>query len=247
MSNKKILFTLLVLSVLVMLSSCKKKSQSEKQEESRQEARAFLTPEKIKEIRNEGFRVVCGDDYKIDESSSSQKVWENGYRVYITFKGKVNCSINGKKDTYDYVWEQPFSVEYPNEKPDEFNGSRVINFSLSKSGKVVKRIMGDGREDDLSNQPEQSSESSSVSVSDDDISGIEDALQREWDLENSSSPVGAESSNVFNVQVDSKSGSKVTVTYSLRSTYNGEKKFVNMTGEVEKGSDGSWKVTNLGY
>lgn len=72
-------------------------------------------------------------------------------------------------------------------------------------------------------------------------------MQREWDISNASSAVGAESSNVFKVKKESVSGNEVTVSYSLRSTYGGQKKFVDLHGVVKKNSDGSWSVVNLGY
>lgn len=84
-------------------------------------------------------------------------------------------------------------------------------------------------------------------VSDEDLYSIEDALQKEWNVSNASSSVGAESSNVFKVKKESVSGREVTVSYSLRSTYGGQKKFVDLHGVVKKNSDGSWSVVNLGY
>ena len=104
----------------------------------------------------------------------------------------------------------------------------------------------DPREYEKANAISSSSETD-VYVSDEDLYSIEDALQKEWNVSNASSSVGAESSNVFKVKKESVSGREVTVSYSLRSTYCGQKKFVDLHGVVKKNSDGSWSVVNLGY
>lgn len=88
---------------------------------------------------------------------------------------------------------------------------------------------------------------SSCNSNKEEESKIETALERAWAITNMESPIGAESCNVFRVKIQSNENNKVTVTYDLRSTYNGKKKFVTLTGELEKQPDGSYKVTNIGY
>ena len=52
-----------------------------------------------------------------------------------------------------------------------------------------------------------------------DEHAIEDALQKEWDISNSNSAVGAVDCNVFSVKVDKVEGNTVYVSYSLKSEY----------------------------
>ena len=80
-----------------------------------------------------------------------------------------------------------------------------------------------------------------------EVEKIEDALQREWNINNVLSGVGAESCNVFNVEILSTEGTTVKVKYKLRSTYNGKDLFVTHEGKLEKEADGSYTVTNLAY
>ena len=78
---------------------------------------------------------------------------------------------------------------------------------------------------------------------------IEDALQKEWDISNSSSAVGAVESNVFSVKVDKVEGNTVYVSYSLKSKYaSGDKKFVKLKeAKLTKDVKGNYKVESTGY
>ena len=82
-----------------------------------------------------------------------------------------------------------------------------------------------------------------------DIYAIEDALQKEWDISNSNSAVGAEDCNVFSVKVDRVEGNTVYVSYSLKSQYaSGDKQFVNLKeAKLTKDSNGNYKVESTGY
>jgi hypothetical protein len=83
----------------------------------------------------------------------------------------------------------------------------------------------------------------------DDEHAIEDALQKEWDISNSNSAVGAVNCNVFSVKVDKVEGNTVYVSYSLKSEYaSGEKKFVKLSGaKLTKDGNGNYKVESTGY
>ena len=85
--------------------------------------------------------------------------------------------------------------------------------------------------------------------SSEDKYAIEDALQKEWDISNSSSAVGAIDCNVFSVDIDKVEGNTVFVSYSLRSTYaSGDKKTVKLSGaELTKDNNGNYKVESVGY
>ena len=85
--------------------------------------------------------------------------------------------------------------------------------------------------------------------SSEDEYAIEDALQREWDISNSSSAVGAVDCNVYSVDVEKVEGNTVYVSYKLRSTYaSGDKKFVDLSGaKLIKDSNGKYTVESIGY
>ena len=78
---------------------------------------------------------------------------------------------------------------------------------------------------------------------------IEDALQKEWDISNSNSAVGAVNCNVFSVKVDKVEGHTVYVSYTLKSEYaSGDKKFVKLKeAKLTKDSNGNYKVESTGY
>ncbi|UKK75152.1 hypothetical protein L6471_01350 [Segatella bryantii] len=78
---------------------------------------------------------------------------------------------------------------------------------------------------------------------------IEDALQKEWDISNSNSAVGAVDCNVFSVKVDKVEGNTVYVSYSLKSQYaSGDKKIVKLKdAKLTKDSNGNYKVESTGY
>ena len=78
---------------------------------------------------------------------------------------------------------------------------------------------------------------------------IEDALQKEWDISNSNSAIGAIDCNVFSVKVDKVEGNTVYVSYSLKSQYaSGDKKFVKLKeAKLIKDEKGNYKVESTGY
>lgn len=85
--------------------------------------------------------------------------------------------------------------------------------------------------------------------SSEDKYAIEDALQKEWDISNSSSAVGAVDCNVFSVKVDKVEGNTVYVSYSLKSQYStGGKTIVELHGaKLTKDTNGNYKVESTGY
>lgn len=78
---------------------------------------------------------------------------------------------------------------------------------------------------------------------------IEDALQREWNISNASSAVGAVDCNVFSVKVDKVEGNSIFVSYSLKSKYaSGNTQFVKLTGaKLIKDGKGNYTVESTGY
>ena len=82
-----------------------------------------------------------------------------------------------------------------------------------------------------------------------EVYAIEDALQLEWNISNSNSPVGAVECNVFKVKIDKEEGNIVYVSYSLKSVYSsGDKKFVELKGaKLQKVGEWKYKVIDTGY
>ena len=80
-----------------------------------------------------------------------------------------------------------------------------------------------------------------------DEHAIEDALQKEWDISNSNSAVGAVDCNVFSVKVDKVEGNTVYVSYSLKPEYaSGDKKFVKLSGaKLTKDGNGNYFLVIL--
>lgn len=78
---------------------------------------------------------------------------------------------------------------------------------------------------------------------------IEDALQKEWNISNASSAVGAVDCNVFSVKVDKVEGNTIYVSYSLKSKYSsGNTQFVKLTGaKLIKDDKGNYSVESTGY
>ena len=78
---------------------------------------------------------------------------------------------------------------------------------------------------------------------------IEDALQKEWDISNSSSEIGAIECNVFSVKVDKVDGNTIYVSYSLKSKYaSGDQHIVNLKeAKLIKDKRGNYKVESTGY
>ncbi len=191
------------------------------------------------------LKKYFGKGYKVIDSQFYNDKGYNNQDGSFSDKGTVECVVEEKKGKFTY--DMKVSIPYRN--PNDWYLVSLIVKDL-KSGHYVYVVeygeQKDPKEYERANATSSYSESD-VYVSDDDLYSIEDALQREWNVSNASSAVGAESSNVFKVKKESVSGREVTVSYSLRSVYGGQKKFVDLHGVVKKNSDGSWSVVNLGY
>lgn len=191
------------------------------------------------------LKKYFGKSYKVIDSQFYNNKGYNDQNGSFSDKGTVEGVVEGKNGTFSYDME----VSIPYRNPKDWNLESLIVKDLKSCHYVY--IVRDGKREDPKEYEKANTISSSsetdVYVSDEDLYSIEDALQKEWNISNASSSVGAESSNVFKVKKESVSGREVTVSYSLRSTYSGQKKFVDLHGVVKKNSDGSWSVVNLGY
>lgn len=247
MKKKIIIAIVAAIPLLMVCSGCGNKNKQPTIEE--QIARnkyidKIMCNDSCKAKRDVVLKKYFGSNYTLAKSKINN--YDNNYNWgFFWDDGVLDGTINGAKGKYEYHIDITVSIENPLDWTlTEF---RVKDIKTQHYVYVV--IYGeqkDPKEYERADAASSYSESD-VYVSDDDLYSIEDALQREWNVSNASSAVGAESSNVFKVKKESVSGREVTVSYSLRSVYGGQKKFVDLHGVVKKNSDGSWSVVNLGY
>lgn len=254
---KKILSLSILLAFLLLGTGCshKKKPLSiEEQIERNKLVNKVMTKACCFQKSNSVLEKYFGKGYNVKERNFSDNT-KNNIEGYFSDDGIVQGVLNGEEGTYYYSIE----IKIPFESPDDWELESL--FVKDKDGKHFVYVIMNGKWKDpkeveraVSSTPAEESHHSSasksepeVSISNDDLYAIENLLQAEWDISNASSLVGAESSNVFKVKKESVNGKEVSVSYSLRSTYNGQNKFVDLHGIVRKNSNGSWSVVNLGY
>lgn len=240
---------LLPLLFILVLCGCGKKKLSYEEEakleqEQQKLAKKVLTDKLCLSLRDSALFKYIGKGFKID--TNSHKLQKNTYHMCSFFdQAKFEGKVKGVYGKYYYYLD----INVVAENPSDWN-INSLSIKDSKTKKYVLLIQY-GIEQDVEELNESSnagdSEISTISVNDSDIPAIEDALQKEWNTTNASHPSGAESCNVFKVKIRGTSGNEVTVHYSLRSTFNGEKKFVDLNGTLKKSLDGSWEVVSLGY
>lgn len=160
--------------------------------------------------------------------------------TYVIDHGKAEGMIDGKYGKFRYE----LKITINNDDTYDWDLNEMNIYSQKTNELVVSSKKG---YHNIENKKETKRTTKHYQSDNTDIYAIEDALQREWNISNAMSSVGAESSNVFNVKKESSNGSEVTVSYTLRSTYNGQKNFADLHGVLSKNSDGSWKVVNLAY
>lgn len=245
---KKIAYVAIIVVIVVICGyAIKVASERDKmiaeeweQHEIRAISKDFCMP-----IRDLVLKKHFGKSYKVIDSQFYNNKGYNDQNGSFSDKGTVEGVVEGENGKFAYDME----VSIPYRNPKDWNLVSLIVKDLKSCHYVY--IVRDGKQEDPKEYEKANAISSSnetdVYVSDEDLYSIEDALQKEWNVSNASSAVGAESSNVFKVKKESVSGREVTVSYSLRSTYGGQKKFVDLHGVVKKNSDGSWSVVNLGY
>ena len=160
---------------------------------------------------------------------------------YICDKGKIDGTINGVSGQYEYSME----IRVNEENPKDWKIWRLFIKDASTGSHVFVIDVG---EIQTPKSYDKTTDNSDGSASFDlSTNEIEDMIQRQWNIENASSPVGAEDSNVFNVHLESVSSTKVVVSYDLRSTYHGQKKFTHLNATLTPNSKGYWEISNLAY
>lgn len=245
---KKIAYVAIIVVIVVICGyAIKVASERDKMiaEEWEQHEIRAISKDSCMPKRDLVLKKYFGKSYKVTDSQFYNNKGYNNQNGSFSDKGTVEGVVEGKNGKFAYDME----VSIPYRNPKDWNLVSLIVKDLKSCHYVY--IVRDGKREDPKEYEKANAISSSketdVYVSDEDLYSIEDALQKEWNVSNALSSVGAESSNVFKVKKESVSGREVTVSYSLRSTYGGQKKFVDLHGVVKKNSDGSWSVVNLGY
>lgn len=245
---KKIAYVAIIVVIVVICGyAIKVASERDKMiaEEWEQHEIRAISKDSCMPKRDLVLKKYFGKSYKVIDSQFYNNKGYNDQNGSFSDKGTVEGVVEGENGKFAYDME----VSIPYRNPKDWNLVSLIVKDLKSCHYVY--IVRDGKREDPREYEKANAISSSsetdVYVSDEDLYSIEDALQKEWNVSNASSSVGAESSNVFKVKKESVSGNEVTVSYSLRSTYGGQKKFVDLHGVVKKNNDGSWSVVNLGY
>lgn len=244
MKKKLIIAIVAAIPLLMMFGGCSNKKPTMEEQNARWDYIGKVMCEDSCKVKSDiVLKKYFGANYKLIKSEVG---YDNNYnRGSFWDKGVIEGMIKGREGQYEYHIDVSVPIDSPSEwELDELRVEDakthyyvlVVEKGTERNVKEYEKIM-----------TSKSTSSSDIYVSDDDLYAIEDALQKEWNVSNAMSAVGAESSNVFKVKKESVSGREVTVSYSLRSTYNGQKKFVDLHGVVKKNSDGTWSVVNLGY
>lgn len=239
-------FILVLLSTILLVGagcSGKKEKKSyldiEKERVEREEkAKKMLTDTLCTKYRDTVLNKYFGNSYKLNADTIA-KVFLMG--CYICNEGTVEGSFKGTKGSYEYRME----LEVNEENSKDWKIWRLF-IKDSSTGSYVF-VIDVGEEKTLNSYNKKSEESNNSASFDLSTNEIEDMLQRQWNVENASSPVGAEDSNVFNVHLESVSSNKVVVSYDLRSTYHGQKKFTHLNATLTPNSNGKWEISNLAY
>ena len=245
MMKSKLFILVLFSTILFVSAGCtgKKEKKSyldmEKERIEREErAKKMLTDTLCAKYRDTVLKQYFGKSYKLNADTIA-KVFLMG--CYICNEGTIDGFFKGTKGSYEYRME----LEVNEENSKNWKIWRLFIKDASTGLYVFVIDVGEERTlDSYNKESNVSNNSASFNLS---ISEIEDMLQRQWNAENASSPVGAEDSNVFNVHLESVASNKVVVSYDLRSTYHGQKKFTHLNATLTPNSNGKWEVSKLAY
>ena len=232
-----------IFSLAILLGSCSKKKYSYEQNEQerverQQKSEQALTDELCTAYRDSVICKYFDKGYEITPEEIKKVTYE---ACSICNSGSISGTFNGISSNYDYTMQ----IDVDRDNPKDW---KLWRFRIKDTVTGLYVFVIDvGDEQDLEYYNKEADSSKNSASFDLSKNEVEDLLQREWDRENASSPIGAESSNVFNVEIDKVTSSEVVVSYDLRSTYHGEKKFVHLDATLEPNSDGNWEVSNLGY
>ena len=252
MIKKSIFLYLSAIILCLTFDSCIKKLTPEERKASLE---TKITENDCKEITNNALQAVLKNLKDIKYESVLHGVEEdiyslnkqNNYYVSVVVRGNAKGVLNGVESVYYFY----LYGRIPEDKADikEFDDDGY-NLSLKK---VDGSFVYSNKEDVNALNKEKlehlkfSEEIRKVSSEDGDA--LENALQKEWDISNSSSAVGATKCYVSSVRVDKVEGNTVYVSYNLLSKYaSGDIKSVNFKeAKLTKCANGSYKVESVGY
>lgn len=250
--NKSIMQLLFVLLLCMTFANCAKKLTPE---ERKANLETKISENDCKEITNNALNAVLNNLRDIKYETVLHGVQEdihslnkqNNYYISVVVRGSAKGVLNGVEAIYDFY----LYGRIPEDKADikEFDDDGY-NLSLKKNdGSFVY-----SNKEDVNALNKEKLEHLRFSkqirkVSSEDGDALEDALQKEWDISNSSSAVGAIKCYVSSVTVDNVEGNTVYVSYSLQSKYaSGDIKSVNFKkARLTKGANGNYKVESVGY
>ena len=236
-----IVSSVLTILFIIVFIICVRDYKEKKAEEKRIEINKLMAYDKCMDVRDSVLKVFFPGGFWIKEQVHEFKKDVQQTFPYFLDSSSITITIGKKKYYCSYSMQVHFDTQT---KTWDLRDMHVWDRGSLEDIIIVK--YGEKKYIYNGNITKETNNVKAITVNDDDLYKIEDALQREWDVVNISSPAGAESSNVFNLKVKSIKGNEVNVNYSLRSTFNGTKKFVDLDGTIKKTSNGNWEVVSLG-
>lgn len=197
--------------------------------------KSMLTDSICTSYRNTVLKKYFGSEYELITENISKVVIT---QCYVCDEGKVEGTFNGIKGRYEYQLE----IEVDEKNIKEWKIWRLFVTDTSTGNRITVVDVGNEKSPASYNHTSNGNATFDLNMNE-----IEDMLQRQWNVENASSPVGAVDSNVFNVHLESVSSTKVVVSYDLRSTYHGQKKFTHLNATLTPDTNGKWVISNLAY
>lgn len=255
-TNKSIYVVLSIITLCLTLDSCQKDSCQKKltPEERKENLETKISENDCKEITNNALQVVLNNLKDIKYENVIHGVCEdihslnkqNNYYISVVVSGSAKGILNGVESVYHFYLYGRIPENKAEKKEFDDDG---YNLSLKKDGLFVYN-----NKKDVNALNKEKLESLKFSeeirkINSKDGDALEDALQKEWDISNSSSAVGAIKCYVSNVTVDNVEGNTVYVSYSLLSQYaSGDKKSVNLkNAKLTKEANGIYNVEDIGY
>lgn len=250
--NKSIFLYFWALVLCLAFDSCQKKLTPE---ERKANLGNKISENDCKQITNNALQTVLNNLRDIKYENVIHGVEEdihnlnnqNNYYISVVVRGSAKGVLNGVESIYYFYLYGRIPENKADKKEFDDDG---YNLSLKKNdGSFVY-----SNKEDVNALNKEKFEHLKFSeeiqkVSREDRDALEDALQKEWDISNSSSAVGATKCYVSSVMVDNVEGNTVYVSYNLLSQYaSGDKKSVNFKkAKLTKDANGNYKVESIGY
>ena len=250
--SKRVFQLVMAFVLCLIIGGCKKTLTPE---ERKANLETKISENDCKEITNNALQAVLNNLRDIKYESVLHGVEEDGhflskvddYYISVVVRGSAKGVFNGVESVYSFYLYGRIPENKADKKEFDDDGYKL---SLKKNDGLF--VYSNKEDINVLNKEklEQLKKSEEIrKVSNKDRVAIENALQKEWDISNSNSAVGAVDCNVFSVKVDKVEGNTVYVSYSLKSEYaSGDKKFVKLSGaKLTKDGNGNYKVESTGY